>query len=90
MTGTVTAAAVLASFSGILAWLYNRLVRLRNLSHSSWSDIDVLLKKRHDLVGNLVETVKGYAEYEQATLLGVTEARARPAPRRGPPGHGPR
>ena len=77
MTGTLIAAAVLASLSGLLAWLYNRLVRLRNLSHSSWSDIDVLLKKRHDLVENLVETVKGYAGYEQATLLGVTEARAR-------------
>ena len=75
MTGTV---AILAAVAGILAylvWLYNRLVRLRNLSRSSWSDIDVLLKKRHDLVGNLVETVKGYAGYEKAVLQGVTEAR---------------
>jgi len=84
MTGTLAAAAVLASFSGFLAWLYNRLVRLRNLSRSSWSDIDVLLKKRHDLVGNLVEAVKGYAEYEQATLLGVTAARSRAVRAAGP------
>jgi LemA protein len=84
MTGTLIAAAALASLSGLLAWLYNRLVRLRNLSLSSWSDIDVLLKKRHDLVENLVETVKGYAGYEQATLLEVTEARARAVRAAGP------
>ncbi|MGZ8441732.1 MAG: LemA family protein [Candidatus Deferrimicrobiaceae bacterium] len=84
MTGMLIAAAALASLSGLLAWLYNRLVRLRNLSLSSWSDIDVLLKKRHDLVENLVETVKGYAEYEQATLLEVTEARARAVRAAGP------
>ncbi|MGZ8432525.1 MAG: LemA family protein, partial [Candidatus Deferrimicrobiaceae bacterium] len=88
MTGTLIAAAVLASFSDLLAWLYNRLVRLRNLSRSSWSDIDVLLKKRHDLVENLVETVKGYAGYEQATLLGVTEARARAVRAAGPADRG--
>ncbi|MBP2685819.1 MAG: hypothetical protein H6Q81_724 [Deltaproteobacteria bacterium] len=88
MTGTLIAAAVLASFSGLLVWLYNRLVRLRNLSRSSWSDIDVLLKKRHDLVENLVETVKGYAGYEQATLLGVTEARARAVRAAGPADRG--
>ncbi len=80
--GTLAAAAALA---GWLAWLYNRLVRLRNLSRSSWSDIDVLLKKRHDLVGNLVEAVKGYAAHEQAALARVTEARAR-AMRAGSPG----
>lgn len=84
MTGTLIAAAVLASFSGLLAWLYNRLVRLRNLSRSSWSDIDVLLKKRYDLVGNLVETVKGVAAYEKSTLLGVTEARSRAMRAAGP------
>jgi len=88
MTGTLVTAAVLAASSGLLAWLYNRLVRLRNLSRASWSDIDVLLKKRHDLVGNLVEAVKGYAVYEQATLLGVTEARARAARAAGPAARG--
>jgi len=88
MTGTLVTAAVLAAGSGLLAWLYNRLVRLRNLSRASWSDIDVLLKKRHDLVENLVETVKGYAGYEQATLLGVTEARARALRAAGPADRG--
>lgn len=84
-TGTVAALAAAAGLSGYLVWLYNRLVRLRNLVRSSWADVDVLLKKRHDLVGNLVETVKGYAAYEKAALLGVTEARAR-AIRAGGPG----
>jgi LemA protein len=88
MTGTLATAAALAAISGLLAWLYNRLVRLRNLSRSSWSDIDVLLKKRHDLVENLIETVKGYAGYEQATLLGVTEARARAVRAAGPADRG--
>jgi LemA protein len=83
-TGTVAALAAVAVLSGYLVWLYNRLVRLRNLSRSSWSDIDVLLKKRHDLVGNLVEVVKGYADYEKATLLGVTDARARAMRAEGP------
>ncbi len=81
---TMTAILAVLTAAGFLVWLYNRLVRLRNLARSSWSDIDVLLKKRHDLVGNLVETVKGYAAYEKATLLGVTEARARAVRAEGP------
>jgi LemA protein len=58
------------------AFLYNRLVRLRNTVRASWSDIDVMLRKRHDLVPNLVEAVKGYAGHEKTTLVRVTEARA--------------
>jgi len=65
--------AVLAAVVG----LYNRLVRLRNGSENAWSDIDVQLKRRHDLVPNLVETVKGYAAHEQTTLNKVIEARNR-------------
>mgnify|MGYP001428746343 CR=1 FL=1 len=84
MTGTVAVLAGVAGISAYLVWLYNRLVRLRNLSRSSWSDIDVLLKKRHDLVGNLVETVKGYAGYEKSVLTGVTEARSRAMRAEGP------
>jgi len=57
--------------------VYNRLVRLRNASESAWSDIDVQLKRRHDLVPNLVETVKGYASHEASTFEAVTAARAR-------------
>jgi len=75
--GTIAALALIAGLSVYVVWLYNRLVRLRNFSRSSWSDIDVLLKKRYDLVGNLVETVKGYSAYEKAALLEVTEARSR-------------
>jgi LemA protein len=64
--------------------LYNRLVSLRNASESAWSDIDVQLRRRHDLVPNLVETVKGYASHEQKTLQEVTEARARAVDASGP------
>lgn len=56
--------------------IYNRLVRLRTTVRSSWSDIDVQLKKRYDLVPNLVETVKGYATHEQKVLERVTVARS--------------
>ncbi|MNU18700.1 LemA family protein [compost metagenome] len=55
--------------------IYNRLVKLRNLVKEAWSSIDVMLKKRHDLIPNLVETVKGYATHERETLENVTKAR---------------
>ena len=58
------------------AFIFNRLVGLRNRAASSWSDIDVQLKRRHDLVGSLVEVVKGYAKHEQSTLEEVTAMRA--------------
>jgi len=64
--------------------LYNRLVRLRNASESAWSDIDVQLKRRWDLVPNLVETVKGYARHEQGTFSQVTEMRSRAMAAGGP------
>lgn len=64
--------------------LYNKLVRLRNTVRSSWSDVDVLLKKRYNLVDNLVETVKGYASHEKETLQGVTDARTRAMQAIGP------
>ena len=56
--------------------IYNKLVRLRTTVKSSWSDIDVHLKKRYDLVPNLVETVKGYASHEKTVFEKVTEARS--------------
>ena len=57
--------------------LYNRLVSLRVRSQNAWSDIDVQLKRRADLVPNLVSTVKGYAAHERETLDAVTQARTR-------------
>ncbi len=65
---------LLVIFAGII--IYNRLIKLRNTVKSSWSDIDVQLKKRYDLVPNLVETVKGYASHERALFEKVTEARS--------------
>jgi LemA protein len=62
----------------VVAWavgIYNKLVSMRTRADGSWSDIDVQLKRRHDLVGNLVETVKGYAGHERETLEAVIEAR---------------
>jgi LemA protein len=56
--------------------LYNRLVALRNGAEGAWSDIDVQLKRRWELIPNLVETVKGYARHEQSTFEKVTAARS--------------
>ena len=55
---------------------YNGLVRLRNLVQEAWHQIDTELQRRHDLITNLVETVKGYAAHERATFEAVTQARA--------------
>jgi LemA protein len=62
----------------VLAWVagaYNGLVRLRNQLENAWAQIDVQLKRRHDLIPNLVETVKGYATHERETFEKVIQAR---------------
>ena len=59
-----------------IALLYNRLVRDRNRVDAAWSDIDVQLQRRHDLVPQLVQAVDQYARYERATLEAVTNLRA--------------
>jgi len=64
--------------------MYNSLVQLRERVDSSWSDIDVQLKRRHDLVPNLVETVRGYASHERETLEGVIRARNAAVSAQGP------
>jgi LemA protein len=72
--------AALILLAAILVWgifIYNRLVGDRNRVLSAWSDIDVQLKRRHDLIPKLVDAVKGYAAYESAILTEVTELRAR-------------
>src|SRR5260221_6398616 len=62
---------------GLGLWAaFNGLVRRRNRTQEAWSQIDVQLKRRHDLIPNLVETVKGYAAHERGTFEAVTNARA--------------
>jgi len=70
----ILALVVLVPLYGII--LYNSLVRSRNMVEEGWSGIDVQLKRRADLIPNLVETVKGYAAHEKGVLEGVTLARA--------------
>lgn len=64
--------------------LYNRMVRLRNEVDTGWANIDVQLKRRNDLIPNIVEAVKGYAAHERGTFEAVTEARAAVAGAQGP------
>jgi len=69
----VAVAALLALF---LVTIYNALVRLRNQVRNAWSQIDVQLKRRHDLIPNLVETAKGYMKHERETFEEITKARS--------------
>ncbi|WP_373708932.1 LemA family protein [Kaistella sp.] len=73
---TLIILAVIAIFFFYGISIYNRLVKLKTMVEEAWSSIDVMLKKRHDLIPNLVETVKGYATHERATLDSITRARA--------------
>ena len=56
--------------------IYNSLIRLRNQVDNAWSQIDVQLKRRHDLIPNLIETAKGYMEHERGTFEAITQARS--------------
>lgn len=84
MNPIIPIAVVLA----VLLWvalMYNTLVRIRQQVRESWSGIDTELKRRYDLIPNLVETVKGYAAHEREVLTEVTEARSRAEASRGDP-----
>ena len=77
MLAAIIVSAVLVVIVLILVAMYNRLVRLRNRAENAWAQVDVQLRKRYDLIPNLVETVKGYASHERETFEEVTRARTR-------------
>ncbi len=68
--------AVIVVITGTIVGIYNSLVRLRNQVDNSWSQIDVQLKRRHDLIPNLIETAKGYMQHERGTFEAITQARS--------------
>src|SRR3989344_448508 len=75
-TGTILLGIIV--LIGVWAiWAYNRFVALTNRCEEGWSDIEVQMKRRYDLIPNLVETVKGYAKHEAGTLQSVTDARTK-------------
>src|ERR1700728_2283539 len=76
--------AVIVLLGIFLAVMYNSLVQLRVRSESAWSDIDVQLKRRHDLIPNLVETVKGYATHEKSTFEDIAKFRSMAMQATGP------
>jgi LemA protein len=73
---TVILLALAAAILVWIAWTFNRLVSLRNRLRAAWADVDALLKRRAELIPNLVAAVRGYMGHEQRVLEGVTEARA--------------
>jgi len=68
-----------------VGWAFNALIKMRNIVRTAWADIDVQLKRRADLVPNLVQTVKGYSGFERTVLEEVTQARANTAGQQLPP-----
>ncbi|MBU4452980.1 LemA family protein [Patescibacteria group bacterium] len=81
---------VLAVLAVIIIWLimvFNGLIRLRNRTDEAWSDIEVQLKRRYDLIPNLVNTVKGYAKHEDSVFTKVTEARSNAMQAKTPADH---
>ncbi len=77
LVGLLVVLVLLVLLVLFIIMVYNLLVRLRNQVDNAWSQIDVQLKRRHDLIPNLVETAKGYMKHERGTMEAVTEARAR-------------
>ncbi len=77
MLGSIIFVVVMVALIGFVIANYNALVKLRNRVKNAWSQIDVQLKRRHDLIPNLVETAKGYMQHERETLTAITDARSR-------------
>jgi len=77
MTGLLILLIVFAVIIVFVVGIYNGLVSLRNRSENAWAQVDVQLRRRYDLIPNLVETVKGYAKHEKETFQNVTEARSK-------------
>ena len=82
--GALIVLAVLAVVAIVIIGIYNGLVKLRVQADNAWADIDVQLKRRYDLIPNLVETVKGYASHEKGTLEAVIKARNTAMAAQGP------
>ncbi len=85
MVWLIIGIAVVAFAAVLFFGSYNRFVRQRNLIDNSWSNIDTELKRRYDLIPNLVETVKGYASHEASTFGAVAEARSQAMAQTGSP-----
>ena len=77
MIGLIIVGVIIVLLIVFVIGIYNALVRLRNQVDNSWSQIDVQLKRRHDLIPNLVETAKGYMKHERGTFEAITEARSK-------------
>src|SRR5215831_15768281 len=75
-TALIVLIVALVVLAVVFVLFFNRLVRLRNETEAGWANIDVQLKRRNDLIPNLVETVKGYASHERTLFDEVTQARA--------------
>ena len=76
MTAVIIVLALIAAVVLFVVSIYNSLIKLRNQVKNAWSQIDVQLKRRHDLIPNLIETVKGYMDHERDTLENITKARS--------------
>lgn len=77
MIPLIVVAVIIVVLIAMIIGMYNSLVQLRNQVDNAWSQIDVQLKRRHDLIPNLVETAKGYMQHEQDTFKAITEARSK-------------
>jgi LemA protein len=84
MIPLIVVIVIVAALALMIISVYNRLVRSRNAVDNAWAQIDVQLKRRYDLIPNLVETVKGYAAHERQTIEAVTAARSMAINAQGP------